>query len=176
MKMKAYIIHEFGQKQGVSMIRDIIEECMALKRLCIGENAANAKTMQIKIFPRVAMYHTLQKSMSKQKAYDIVWNYTKACICTPIRRQYSKMERVSFFFSIYRKMFLHTALHRSEWSAEMSQDESNRFGFAIHRCLWNDTCFWIYAKSQVQPHSDTWYRWKYMRFHILQGVQQIRFV
>lgn len=140
MGIEEYIVHKLGEKQGQSVVRDMIAECTSLERLCIGENEANSKTMRTKIFPRIAMYHVLQKDMPKQQAYDIVWNYTKDCICVPTRQQYLRIERVPFFFSLFRKMFLQTMLHSSEWSAEVTQNAADRFGVAIHRCLWNDTC------------------------------------
>lgn len=140
MEMKEYITRKLGENQGQLVIKDVIEECAALERLYIEENAANIKTMRIKIFPRIALYQTLQKIMSKQQAYDMVWEYMKTCICTPKRLQYSRMEKIPFFFSIFRKMFLHTMLNSSEWSVKLTRNEHNCFGFEIHRCLWKDTC------------------------------------
>lgn len=140
MDIDEYIVHKLGEKQGQSVIRDMIAECTSLEKLCIGETTANSKTMRIKIFPRIALYHTLQKTTSKQQAYDMVWDYTKTCICMSTRQQYSRLERVPFFFYLFRKMFLHTMLHSSEWSAEVTQNAADQFGVAIHRCLWNDTC------------------------------------
>lgn len=67
MELKEYIVNEFGEKQGQSLIKDITNECTTLEKLCIGENAANAKTMRTKIFPRVAMYHALQKPCQSRK-------------------------------------------------------------------------------------------------------------
>lgn len=140
MEMKEYIILKLGEEQGQSVIKDVIGKCTALDRLCIEENVANTKTMRMKIFPRIALYQALQKTMSKQQAYDMVWEYTKIFICKPVRLQYSKMEKVPFFFSIFQKMFLHTMLNSSEWGAELTQNERNCFGFEVHRCLWKDTC------------------------------------
>lgn len=140
MEMKEYIIYTFGEKQGKLLLKNIAKECEELDKLCIEENPANVKTMQVKIFPRVAMYRALQKNMIKQKAYEMVWDYTKTCICAPTRQQYSKMDRAPFFFTLFRKMFLYIIVHSKAWSAEVTRNDSNQFGFAVHRCLWNDTC------------------------------------
>lgn len=140
MEMKEYILYEFGEKQGQSLITDITKKCISLKKLCIGENKANRRIMSREIFPRVAMYYALQKIMSKKEAYDKVWDYTKTCICTPARQQYRKLERIPFFFFLLRNMFLHTMLHSSAWSAQVTRNAQGQFGFAVHRCLWKDTC------------------------------------
>lgn len=140
MEMKEYILHKLGEKQGELVVRDIFTRCTALEKLCIVENAANSKTMRAKILPRIAMYFALQKVMSKQQAYDMVWDYTKNCICAPTRKQYSRMERIPFFFYLFRKIFLNTMRYSSQWSAKVTQNEADQFGVEIHRCLWNDTC------------------------------------
>lgn len=140
MEMKEYILYEFGEKQGQSLMTEITKECTALEKLYIGENEANIQIMGKKIFPRVAMYYALQKITSKKEAYDKVWDYTKICICTPARQQYKKMERIPFFFFLLRNMFLYTMLHSSAWSAEVTRNAPSQFSFAVHRCLWYDTC------------------------------------
>ncbi|MDO4556938.1 MAG: L-2-amino-thiazoline-4-carboxylic acid hydrolase [Lachnospiraceae bacterium] len=140
MELKEYLIHKFGKRQGQFIITNMLAECSLLEKMCVGENAANSKTMQIKIFPRVALYRVMQKIMSKEQAYEIVWEYTKNCICEQTRRQYLKMEKVPFFFLIFRKMFLHIMRHSSQWDTEVTQNAKNKFAFAVHRCLWNDTC------------------------------------
>ena len=140
MEMKEYLTQKLGENQGQFVIKDVTENYTALEKLCSEENPANTKTMQTKIFPRIALYQALQKTMSKQQAYDIVWEYTKTYICEPTRQQYTKIEKIPFFFSIFRRLFLHTMLHSSQWTAELTQNTHTCFGFEIHRCLWKDTC------------------------------------
>lgn len=136
--MKEYLLHEFGKESGKRIFGEIAKECAVLEELCTGESSANAKTMRIKIFPRVAMYRVLKRNLPQQKAYDIVWDYTKTCICVTLQSQYGKMEKIPFFF--FQKMFLYTVLHSSLWEAEAIQSKPDQLGFMVHRCLWNDTC------------------------------------
>lgn len=121
-------------------MEDIIQESRTLDELCSQEPPQNAKIMRTKIFPRVAMYQILQKIMSKKSAYDMVWDYTKTCICAPVRQQYAKIERVPFFFFLFRKMFLYIMLHSEAWSVNVVQNDSKRLVLTVHRCLWKDTC------------------------------------
>lgn len=31
-------------------------------------------------------------------------------------------------------------VHSEAWNVEVTRNTFDQFGFAVHRCLWNDTC------------------------------------
>ena len=140
MGIDEYLIKHYGTEKGVLIYgkcKDIYE---SYNKFCIGESKARQKTMKTKILPRIALYQALMIFETKQKAYNMVWDYTKNYICANTRRKYSRLESIPLFFTLYRKIFLHIVSSSDKWETKVTKRESKKFGFEIHKCLWHDTC------------------------------------
>ena len=95
------------------------------------------KIMQETILPRVAAYAVLKES--GLPADEIMGSYTKESVGPMMHDMYSKLEKVPFFFDIYKRIFIKATNKSDAWECH-SKAKKNKFKTDIYKCLWNDTC------------------------------------
>ena len=104
-----------------------------------GKTKNQLKTLKQTILPRIALYQVLLKEYGKEKAYEYMKKYMFDVIGKKKHSSTSMMEKVPFFFYLYRKIFM--KIMRSIDLQESTQKKGkNYFDITITKCLWHTAC------------------------------------
>lgn len=140
-EIQHFLTVKFGEEQGNSLYAKQEERLRKLvEKAHTGYTPQQMKTLKKVILPRVALYLTLQNQPQKADAYRIVKEYMTEVVCKKTKKQYLELERMPFFFPIFRKAFLSITLKSDNWAAKLVCNEKDRFTVHIHQCLWYSAC------------------------------------
>lgn len=138
--MKSFLTENYGVEIGTQIFEDVNLRLAELDKLCEGKSETQRATMREAILPRAALYLELKKRMDPKLAYNAVWEYTKTAICQSARQHYLELERMPFFFFMFKSAFLKKMTTSDNWDICDIKNTGDEFGLNITRCLWHDTC------------------------------------
>ncbi|WP_304943745.1 L-2-amino-thiazoline-4-carboxylic acid hydrolase [Vallitalea guaymasensis] len=137
--MNAFLVEKFGEDKGnhlFSLQQARLEELLNKTR---GKTEKQMKTLRNTIMPRIALYQILQESgIEQQKSYDIVKEYMVDVVCARMKKQFRRMEKIPFFYKIFKKNIINNLLKGGNWESELIHDDSKSFTAHVHKCLWYD--------------------------------------
>lgn len=98
------------------------------------------KRQRTSILSNIALYQILvEKGISKEKAYDLVKEYSFAR-AEQFHRILAALFRLPGFFCLFR-FFMRKGMAGDEiWISRIRRDTSREFSMDVQKCLWFDTC------------------------------------
>ena len=104
-----------------------------------GKTKKQMKTLRVTIMPRIALYQILQESgLEQQEAYDIVKSYMVDVVCKRMSRQFRKLDKLPFLYSIVKRYVMGNLLKGENWKAKLIHADGKSFTMHINKCLWYD--------------------------------------
>ena len=138
--MEQYLLNIFGQNYGAELYRKMMKRLGILLTKTQGKSKSQMKTLKDTIMPRIALYQILIEEKSKEDAFRIVEEYMTTVVCSGMKKKYLAIEKVPFFFMIFRKIFITTVMKSDNWETECVRNDKDGFKVIMHKCLWYDAC------------------------------------
>lgn len=138
--LKRLIKEHFNGEESEFLLQESDKEYRALLPLADNETRSRRKNLVKGIYPFVALYHALlSENKSRDEAMKLMFEVMKAHTLSGNRRNYERLGKLPFFFSVFRKMFT-MGLSGDSWEVDWVANDSERFIYNIRKCLWHDTC------------------------------------
>lgn len=138
--MHNFLIEKFGEKRGNELSafqQRRLDELVIKTKLGVTEK--KKKTLRKTIMPKISLYQILQESgFKKQKAYDITKEYMIDVRCAQMKKQLKKMDKIPFFYTIFKKMMIKNFVKGGNWDVEVINADSKSFTVHVYKCLWHD--------------------------------------
>jgi hypothetical protein len=136
--MVNYVNGNFNQQLAKSIVKDADNQLNELIKNC-DEQSKNRKKYLVKsIFPAVSLYRAFQIQMSKEESFEHMDKMIEDNTKNNVRKIYEKLGKLTFFFSLFRKM-LSTGLKGDSWEVEWIANNKTNFEYNIKKCLWKDS-------------------------------------
>lgn len=137
--MHTFLIEKFGESKGETLFSLQQTRLEELLEGTSGKTKKQMKTLRHTIMPRIALYQILQASNIKQdEAYDIVKEYMVDVVCERMKKNFKKIEKMPFFYTILKKTIVRNLLKGGNWESELIHSDNNSFTAHVHKCLWYD--------------------------------------
>jgi len=139
--MKTFLVNEFGPDQGgrlfdlqQSKLREILESTK-------GNSDTQQTTLKKTILPRIALYKVLSEEFGDQKkAYAVVEKYMLTVVGPKLNKQYSSLEFLPGYFTVFRKIMAGTVKKSDNWVTKIVKNDGEAVEYNITKCLWHDAC------------------------------------
>jgi hypothetical protein len=103
-----------------------------------GKDKSQVKTLTKTILPRIALYQML-KECEPYKALEITRKYMLNVVAVRKHSTNAKMEKVPFFFYIYRSIFL-KIMRTTRLQQSTQKSGKGYYDITITKCLWYTAC------------------------------------
>lgn len=138
--LKKIMIQHFGKEKAEILFQKAEKEYNELLPLADNESKSRKKNLVQGIYPFAALYRVLlSENMSRDEAMNHMFAIMKVHTLAGNRKNYERMGKLPFFFSIFRKMFT-MGLSGDSWQVEWIANDPEHFEYNIRKCLWHDTC------------------------------------
>ena len=138
--LKKILVQYFGNEKAETIWAQAEKEYQALLPLAEAETKGRKKNLVNGIYPFAAIYRVLLGSgLTQEQAMEHMFAIMKINTLNGNRKNYEKMGKLPFFFSLFRKMFS-MGLKGDSWSVEWIANNSREFSYNIRRCLWHEAC------------------------------------
>lgn len=140
--MEKFLIDKYGESKGKELwglTNDKVTELMDKTNLATSKDRKD--TLKNVIFSKPALYLVLQeKGLSKEEAYDVVYEFLHTVVCVKSKKQYQTIEKIPCFFTIFKKAFIGKMTKSDLWTGSLKYSGKDSFEVDITRCLWHDAC------------------------------------
>ena len=140
--MEEFVIDKYGENKGKELWRltsDKVTKLMNKTKLATSKDRKD--TLKNVIFSKPALYLVLhEKGLSKEEAYDVVYEFLHTVVCVKSKKQYQTMEKIPCFFTIFKKVFIKKTTTSDLWTSSLKCSGKDSFEVDITRCLWHDAC------------------------------------
>lgn len=137
--MNKFLVDKFGENKGNNLFSIQQIRLEELLKNTTGKTKKQMKTLRYTIMPRIALYQILQESgLQKSESYDIVKEYLVDIVCEKMKKQFRKMDKIPFFYKIFKKGIIRNLLKGGNWKSELIESNKNSFTVHVHKCLWHD--------------------------------------
>lgn len=135
-----FLNEEFGTENGSMLFgkqEKILHDLIGDTK---GKSESQMKTLIQTILPRIALYKTLQEEgMSEECAYEHMRKYMIDKIAAQKHSSMVKMEKVPWFYAIYRNIFL-KIMRKTDLQKSVQNRGKDYFDVTIKKCLWHTAC------------------------------------
>jgi hypothetical protein len=136
--IKKFLIRQYGDEVGeLAFLKQEQLLKSSIDRID-GKDKSQVKTLTNTILPRIALYQML-KECQPQNALEIVRRYMMNVIAARKHSVNAKMERVPFFFYIYRSIFL-KIMRTTHLQQSTQKSGKGYYDITITKCLWHTAC------------------------------------
>ena len=134
------MIQHFGKEKALLLWTKAVKEYGLLLPLAADETSSRKKNLVKGIYPFVAIYRVLlNENMSRELAMEYMFSIMREHTLSGNRKNYERMGKLPFFFSIFRKMFS-IGLKGASWNVEWISNDPDHLVYNIRKCLWHDAC------------------------------------
>lgn len=140
--MEKFLTDKYGQSKGKEIFKETnerVEMLLSESKLATSEN--RKETLKNVIFSKPSLYLVLQeRGLDNKEAYNVVYEYLHTVVCVKSKKKYQNMEKIPFFFTIFKKVFIKKMTTSDLWTGNLMKAEKDCFQVDITRCLWHDAC------------------------------------